>query len=297
VVEDAGRAKPASLSIALGAFPLSFGVTRDSSNAIPVGDPIGGPVHEERAPDPAGPTIPVGAPVAFAAKAGSTLPQPEPELRSEQRPEPEPELTPQRIALLLAGQLLPPLVVLSLITTPLDTREPLGLLGWKAAQLCLVICVGSLIVRALMIGWGAPGKRRARILRLMRPIATISLVLAVQTSVEGSLGSALREAAQIATKIQATSAREGASPVALAGWTVSQGRESSISRKELGGLVVCKARYQATPGRDRFVLTFRPRTREEITFTGGPNQDLVVRIQIPGLGTTRRLEIEDLLRR
>ncbi|MBL4847652.1 MAG: hypothetical protein JKY65_19215 [Planctomycetes bacterium] len=209
----------------------------------------------------------------------------------------EPELTPKRIVLLLLGQLLPPLLLLSLITTPLDSRTTLGSLGWLGAKFCLVVCVGSLIVRALMIGFGAPSKRGARVLRLLRPVSVIAIVLAVQTSVERSLQFAKREAALIATAIQAEARREDNCPSTLAGWTASQGMKSQISRKEIGETVIYKLRYQATAERGRFVLTFRPRAPDVITFTGGPREDLVVRIQIPGLGTTQRLDIEDLLRR
>ena len=252
----------------------------------PAGGPIGGPVS-----GPEGDSAPVtqATPARVSIEASSKA--------GEREREPEPELTLKRVALLLLGQILPPLLLLSLITTPLDSATTLGSLGWRGAKLCLVVCVGSLIVRALTIGLGAPSKRGMRTLRLLRPAAAIVIALAVQTSVERSLQIAKREAALIATTIQAEALRDKGCPSSLAGWTVSQGMKSPISRSESGETVIYALHYQASAGRDRFVLTFRPRAPDKITFTGGPGEDLVVRIEIPGLGTTQRLDIADLLRR
>jgi len=212
-------------------------------------------------------------------------------VRAERAPEETPQ--PSWVETLLA-QVLLPLLLTPLITIPVDF---VAALLWLVAALCLLVSMISAVIRLLTIGFGASSQRRGRLLRLIRPMLTITVVCTAHICVQHSIYVAQHEVAVIAATIQSEGRSAGTYPEVLPGWREERKLERKCSRRNFGWTADYRATYSANEARDGFTLSLRLDTDTSMVISGGKETDLSVRISNYMLKHPPRMSMEELLNR
>jgi hypothetical protein len=207
-----------------------------------------------------------------------------------QRAEKQPP--PAQIQLFL-NQLLPPLLLAPLISTPVDFPV---FLFWLIGAICLLISIVSAVIRLLGIGFGAASKRRERLLHLIRPMLTIVIVSTAHICVQHSMYLAEHQAAVVGDSVQREARRTGSYPETLANWQLRGWDDEKHSTKELGWTAEYRATYRRYPAGDGFTITLHVDMDTSMVVSGSVKEELSAKIGHYAV-EPRKLSMQELLSR